>query len=93
MHKILHNLIHLILLRITAIEKVQHKMATNLEIIGRHLVTISGEWSRRKLYDLPKIGGSLQHLLPLLTIKYYHVLVNMLKEVNHKQELVSKILI
>ncbi|KAL5245050.1 hypothetical protein ACI65C_012460 [Semiaphis heraclei] len=45
----LHNLMHPILLRLTAIEKVQQKMANNLEIIGNHLVTISGEWSRRKL--------------------------------------------
>ncbi|KAL4100854.1 hypothetical protein QTP88_020883 [Uroleucon formosanum] len=33
----LHNLLHPILLRLTAIEKVQQKMANNLEIIGSHL--------------------------------------------------------
>jgi len=70
---------------------VQQKMANNLEIIGSHLVTISGEWSRRKLVELPKIGGFLQHLISLTTMKHYHVLVNMLKNFEHKQKLVSKI--
>jgi len=54
-------------------------------------VTISGEWSRRKLVELPKIGGFLQHLIPLTTMEHYHVLVNMLKNVEHKQKMVSKI--
>jgi len=38
---------------------------------------------------LTKIGSCLQHLLLLTTME--HVLVNMLKNVEHKQKLVSKI--
>ncbi|KAF0737200.1 Uncharacterized protein FWK35_00020511 [Aphis craccivora] len=75
-----------------SLPSMQQKIANNLEIIGNHLVTISGEWSGRKLVELPKIEGCLRHLLPLITMEHYHVLVNMLNFFEHKQKLVSTVI-